>query len=439
MKLTRQTFSNIHDVLQRMECLVGHHSALIREVFPVAQAAPFDIFHYYNATIGDTRRLGQEVQWSLAPSYAGSAWTREESIAAAIGEAVERYACGVYDANSLVVAAYREVAEQAIPLEHLVLFTPQQYEEGPVFPTPDTRLRWVEGYSLAQQKLVLVPAAMVFIPYRNSPNEDPIIWEATSSGAACGGSLEEAILCALCEVIERDAIMITWLNQLPVPCIPLEEIDHPPVAYALQRLANTSYRLLLNDITTDIPLPVFLATLINERDAPPYSVIASACGLDKCRAALKSITEVLHGLKATQTLLERHPDFAADTLMRTLEDHTLLYAKFDLRERLAFFTNSSTVRHWSSVPHLASGQVASDIDKCVHLLKERNYDVIVVDLTPPEIAECGLFVVRVVVPGMTPLHGKDTLCPLGVKRVRQVPIALGYGVRDLNPFPHPFP
>jgi ribosomal protein S12 methylthiotransferase accessory factor len=437
MELTRRAFTDLHDILGRMERLVGDHTGIIREVFPVERTTPFDVLHYYNATLANTHSLAE---WSLPPAYGGSAWTREASLAAAMGEAVERYACGVYCDESWIWAAYRDVASEAIPLEYLTLFTPEQYARlGVASPSPDTRLRWVEGYSLTRQRQVLAPAALVFMPYKFGADEDRIIWESTTSGAACGGSLEEAILSGIYEVVERDAMMITWLNQLPAPRVCLEQVTHPHVAYALERIANTSYQLVVNDITTDLPLPVFLAVLLNENGTPPCSVVAAACGLDKRRAVFKSIVEVLQGVQATQKLLELNPGFGTDQPVRTMEEHTLLYARFDLRARLDFLTACPTVRPWAAIPSQASGQAAPDVETCVRLLGKYGYEVIVVDITPPEAAECGLSVVRVIVPGLTPLHGLSTHRPLGVKRVGQAPLALGYGPRELNPYPHPFP
>lgn len=441
MKLTQRTFTDVQESLRRMDCLVGKHAAFIREVFPVEQTSLFSIFHYYNATIGNTQRLDGKVAWRLAQSYAGAAWTREESIAAAIGEAVERYACGVYDKDAFMLAPYRDVAEYTAPLEQWTLYTEEQYrrEEAPPPPTPDTRAYWIEGYSLTRQKKAFVPAAFVFVPYRNEPEEDAIVWEASSSGAACGCSLEEAILGGICEVVERDAVMITWLDQLPAPRLRLEEIGHPHVAYALERIACTSYQLVINDVATDIALPTFLATLFNQNNVPPFSVVASACGLDKNRAILKSIIELMHGIQATQTILKLYPNFDLDQETHTLEEHTLLYAKYDLRDRLAFLTENCETRSWDAIPQLTTGRVTSDIELCVQILEEQGYEVVVVDITPPEIVECGLFVVKVVIPGMAPLHSRSTLRPLGLKRVSHLPVKLGYGPRELNPFPHPFP
>ena len=45
------------------------------------------------------------------------------------------------------------------------------------------------------------------------------IGHATSSGLACGATLEEAVLAGLLELVERDAFMLVWHNRLSLPLL----------------------------------------------------------------------------------------------------------------------------------------------------------------------------------------------------------------------------
>ena len=56
-----------------------------------------------------------------------------------------------------------------------------------------------------------------------SPAE--FIFPITSNGLAAGPTLAEAVLRAAFEVLERDATMIAWLNQLP--CTRVDPLSHP--------------------------------------------------------------------------------------------------------------------------------------------------------------------------------------------------------------------
>jgi ribosomal protein S12 methylthiotransferase accessory factor len=66
-------------------------------------------------------------------------------------------------------------------------------------------LDWVQGTGLVTGRSILVPADLARRRVRREPGA-PEVFRVTSNGLACGNSLEEAILHALFEVIERDAL-----------------------------------------------------------------------------------------------------------------------------------------------------------------------------------------------------------------------------------------
>ena len=69
-------------------------------------------------------------------------------------------------------------------------------------------------------------------------------------------------------------------------------------------------------------------------------------------------------------------------------------------------------------------------------------DVVLCDLTTPDVADLGLAVARVVVPGLHPLQMGHGNRALGGRRLHAVPDLLGSpraGFDGDNPYPHPFP
>ena len=99
-----------------------------------------------------------------------------------------------------------------------------------------TPLHWTTAYSITQDQPVLVPASFVYLPYyfesaSESPSHNPI-----STGLACGSNLAPAIYKAILEVIERDAFMIMWQNQLPCTRIDLTTVDDPFIQSLLKEL-----------------------------------------------------------------------------------------------------------------------------------------------------------------------------------------------------------
>jgi ribosomal protein S12 methylthiotransferase accessory factor len=64
-----------------------------------------------------------------------------------------------------------------------------------------------------------------------------------------------------------------------------------------------------------------------------------------------------------------------------------------------------------------------------------------VDLTCDEAREIGMWVVRVIVPGLMPLSFVGAAQYRGTPRLYEAPVAMGYtahAAADLNPWPQPF-
>jgi ribosomal protein S12 methylthiotransferase accessory factor len=85
-----------------------------------------------------------------------------------------------------------------------------------------------------------------------------------------------------------------------------------------------------------------------------------------------------------------------------------------------------------------------DLERVVALFASRGLDVIAVDLTAPDVEQCGYCVTKVLVPGLQPLEGDHSHRFLGGSRLYDVPVELGLrataaSLEDLNPDPHPYP
>jgi ribosomal protein S12 methylthiotransferase accessory factor len=87
--------------------------------------------------------------------------------------------------------------------------------------------------------------------------------------------------------------------------------------------------------------------------------------------------------------------------------------------------------------------VEADLRGTVDAVAKRGLEPIACDLTTPDVADLGLRVARVVVPGLHPLFMGHRNRALGGERLYSVPQLLGFdglerGAPD-NAYPHPFP
>ena len=85
-----------------------------------------------------------------------------------------------------------------------------------------------------------------------------------------------------------------------------------------------------------------------------------------------------------------------------------------------------------------------NIKTLVDQLGKNGLEVIIVDVTTPDIDEAGYKVVRAVIPGLQPLDINYNFQHLGGERLYDVPVKLGLrksalSEKELNPYPHIFP
>lgn len=375
------------------------------------------------------------------------------ALVSAIGEAAERHCACFFDRDAMVYGSFRELQPGAVSPDLLRLFTREQVERfsprGPDYFDEDTRIRWVWGYSLNERRPRLVPASLVYLNYRAAEDEANIGLNA-STGLAAGATREEAILGALLEIVERDAFTIAWLHRCAGRRIELDDESARSLLRRRLRADRPSVDVKIFDLTTDIKIPVTFLVMRRQAEIGPVACVGAAARVSPRQALLKSVQEAgqnfpyLRYLMDTAKDWEPAPDF---TNVTTFDYHFLHYVKRpDLVPRAFAFCDECTQSvALSEMPDASTGRVLGDIEYCVARLGEAGYEVIVSDITTPDIAEVGFSVVRVIVPGLVQLHGNHLRQYHGARRLFEAPVRMGLDRRgwshasELNPFPHPFP
>lgn len=449
MVLLNRERTSIAEALARANRTVGRRAGIIQYLLQgESEVDDFGMFKYY-ASLTHTSRFAP-VESSRKTGSGAITWQRAR--VAAAGEALERYCLGLWHTDNLIQASYSEVCEHAIVPESLILFSDRQYATpGFTFSrfSHDSPICWVRGYSLVTKKPKLVPASCVYMPYRPRKGETCIQGSITT-GAAAGCSLEEAILSGILEVIERDAFAIVWLNKLSVPRVDLGNVKSPSLQQFIDRIYSSNLKLTLNYITTDIGIPVFLGLLEDESGNQPFTAAGAAAHLDPEVAVLKTVEETVLTRNLAKVLVQKEMisgSFSIETFEDLVDfnDHVLLHAWDEsLREARGFLLNSSRSLALEEIPNLSSKDVLENIAVCLKALSDKDTDVIVVDITTPDVEEAGFKVVKVVIPGLQPLNGNFNYRRLGGRRLYETPKTLGYTEKatqenDLNPYPHPFP
>lgn len=375
----------------------------------------------------------------------GSALGWDQACAKAVGEAVER--CCVIEWEPPVRLGSAAELDPAIDVARFDLFhAEQRAAPGFAYPrlAPDSRIGWVAAYSLTRSAPTFVPATLAHRFYERQTLHDAFD-DCPVSGYACGNTLEEALLGAVCEVVERDSLMLCWSQRLAVPSLDLASLRDPAVHEALARFAQSPVRLYCSDLTTEVGIPAVLVAMVSRHPQWPAAAIATAADMSYDRAVVKALGELSNGAalvrmqRATGAPLPSTPHDIV-----TPEDHGLYYAApRALRHLDAILRPRRSVRAPppnNEVPD----DVLATLRQAVGRLAASGMEVLAVDITSPDVAALGLHVVKAIVPGLLPIDFGRMTRHLGGTRLYESPARMGHAgaavhPAGLNAAPHPFP
>ncbi|MGH3721449.1 MAG: YcaO-like family protein [Pseudonocardiaceae bacterium] len=430
-----------------VEYLVDPRVGIIGSVTEVRKEAGGPDFFHYGAEAANTLPMTGRENFRVT---GGAATTRPGAVAKAIGEAIERYCSAWYVLDELPKTSYRAVPFVCVAPEEFALYREEQYDKPGFAParfTHDTTLRWTSATDLGTGECVYLPAARVYMPYAfyAGANDAPIV-KPISTGLACHLSQEETAIGAICEVVERDAVTITWQAMLAPPRIRVETL--PDELYDLvARFERPAGTVVMFDITLDHGVPTVLSVLLGPHAGAPALVVAASASPSLPDATRKSLEELAHTRRYAQ-LIATHsarlsPDGPDHHSVQGQRGHLNFWADHRNLPLADFLFASAERVDYDDLPDPSTGDPTEDL----HLLVERitgvGERVLLVDLTTPDVGGLGFSVMRAVVPGLHPLQLGHRLRALGGRRLWTVPQKLGHpGISPStgdNPAPHPYP
>jgi ribosomal protein S12 methylthiotransferase accessory factor len=435
-------------MLRTWDRLVDDRVGIVREVTPLPVEEDEPDFVHYLSTACDTERLTQLKNFA---DNGGVAVNHPGAVAKALGEAVERYCSAFFRYSDLVVSAYQDLPGRATHPDSFALYRADQLAAGDLpwraF-TVDAPVAWTTGVSLCTGEQVHVPAAMVYVPYHylGDSRETPI-GQPISTGLAAGTSFADAALSGLCEAIERDAFTITWQNRLSRPRVPVETLPGS-CRDRVDRFTAAGLRVEIMDITTDLGVPTALTVAVGDRPTSPAVAVAAATHPRPEVAVIKSLEELAHTRKFARQVMDYTPALPVDVAaghpeIQDQKHHLRFYCPQAARNFASFAWGAAEVRPFGELAEVAPADGRGRLAAVVDLVRAAGLDVIACDLTTPDVAELGLSVVRVVVPGLHPLFMGHRNRALGGRRLYEVPPLLGHvpiaADGPDNPYPHPFP
>jgi len=342
-------------------------------------------------------------------SLGGAGWTDDDARGACVGEAIERFQAYALPADEIVESSCADwpLDEPAVGPEGWVLFHPDQYRSR-LFPfapfSRDTRCRWVCFREAGTGSPRWIPEEFGFLFH--AAGDRPRISPAYSTGLSCGRSGHPILLRGLQEAIERDGILGAWWGAYGIEewsaAAVFGELD--PSLPPRFRRPNRRYRFYR--VKSPFSDHVTIATVEGEdRDGFVFAA-GSSCRESRPASWAKSLLEALQGAAYVRQL---RADRGGLDWVDTLTDYA---------HHAAYYAAHPAKLDDTVLLHAGPPTGGASPAETMSVLRERlgpARPVLFRNLTPPAIAQehADWIVLRVVVPGLQPLHGNHAWPHLG--------------------------
>ncbi len=426
------------ETLARFSRHVSPVTGVVSELTPLrVEGAPLIRVYSGGPNIALRLRHLSQLNATVASTNTGKGLTDLEAQVSTLGEAIERYS-GVFHRDEPRVSAPLATLDGAISPNACMHFSDHQYAErdvlNPDLPPadriprpldPKLPIEWTPVWSLTEQRHKYLPTSLLYYDYPDSPDDRVCV--PVSNGVAAGNSLEEAVLHAILELIERDCIAVWWYNRVPRPAVAWHD-----ALGAYGEALTREYRALGRewwalDLSHDLGVACY--TAITRRVDGPHEDILAGFGahLDATvalRRAVSEMNQVLAVRENTRVVSRLGAQFETWVRDATVEEHPYLKPADEGPTSGAQIATRAT-----------SGDLKEDVEWCRAQLERRGMEVLVLDQTRPDI---DVPVVRVVVPPLR--HFRARFAP---GRLYEVPVAMGWcntmkGETELNPVAFPF-
>jgi ribosomal protein S12 methylthiotransferase accessory factor len=381
----------------------------------------------------------------------GTSWEDDESaLYAALAEALERYIWMTQDDYFMrpiraTSEAIGKIGPRVAP-EDFAGFSDEQRARYPQRQLrPDAEYLWIQGMSLVSNERVYVPAQTVSgIRPRSMKGgaEEPIIRQQNTNGLATWPTQNGARVAGMLEVIERDAYMMMWFNQLTLPRLALDSLceKYPSLARAIAKCERFQFKTHVLQLPADAPTHAVAVVIEDMGGNAPRFVVGLKAHPSLPHAIEKAMTEALRAYRA-------HTMW---TGAGNVWDTSTPTEKIGHRERLYYWGVPENAKHLEFMirgPEIEIGDKAWDNDtteehyrRLVQWCKDTHLECISVPLTSSAKNPSSLHIEMVVMPQLQPTYLNEWVQQFGGTRWHDIPKALGYTPLS-KPFadrPHPF-
>jgi ribosomal protein S12 methylthiotransferase accessory factor len=227
----------------------------------------------------------------------------------------------------------------------------------------DAPMSCVAAREITTGHRALLPAELVFLPFRPSGRRRTMHFGASSNGLASGNTLGDATVHALCEIVERDVRSFQAVRDTGSP-VALDSVDGPAAAL-VDHVRASGLALHVRTADQGLGIPFFSAMLYDPQAITPHLLNAGyGCHPSRSVAFVRAVTEAAQG---RLTVIHGGRDDLADHRAR-FGGWSAARKRARVLSLAAGMTRGRPVP-FASVPDLAAE--ATTVDGCLRVLLGR--------------------------------------------------------------------
>jgi ribosomal protein S12 methylthiotransferase accessory factor len=292
----------------------------------------------------------------------------EQAKASALMEAIERYSCErfIRKERPFIISSYDNLKEDALSPISLLLPLPSVYQKRDIInELKKLPLPWVRSFSLTDNKYILFPLNWFYFIYG-------------TTGFASGNTLEEAIIQAIGEVIERHNISRVVQEKLYTPSIDISSVNYHIAKSLINKFFEAGIELYIKDFSLGLNIPT-IGVLAYDSDPPTNSIkIYNAAGthLNRDFALIRALTELAQ--HRAQIIFNENNHKKQYT-------STYCFPYFKSLEEACYLVEDKKINPFNKIPTYKHIDFKTEIEKAVDFIKQDDLEVIVTDTTDPEL------------------------------------------------------
>ena len=212
-----------------------------------------------------------------------------------------------------------------------------------------------------------------------------------TNGAAAGNTMEEAIVQAMGEIVERRYELRVLTGEIPVPDVPEDVLQACPVPYKIIRfLRENGYRVIVKDCSLGDRFPVICVCIINTRTGRYHTHFGAH---PKLAIALeRTLTESFQGRDMES--VAKHEDFSFRPAGSYDHQHRSVQLVYGSSEKYPRFFSAEAKHPYNRKMGFSGTTNRELLKECVEFFREQGCDVLVRDCS------ClGFPTYQVVIPG----------------------------------------